>query len=77
MFSSDAQEENMVVDYQWIADFPQVQGRYGHDLVDEYCAQLTVNEKGGSDCLTLHQCLTAYQQKLWPDAADIPGKQVL
>jgi hypothetical protein len=54
MFSSDAQEENMVVDYRWIADFPQVQGRYGHDLVEEYCAQLTVNEKGGSDCRTLH-----------------------
>jgi hypothetical protein len=77
MFSSDAQEEKMVVDYRWIADFPRVQGRYGHDLVEEYCAQLTVNEKGGSDCRTLHQCLTAYQQRLWPDAADIPGKRVL
>jgi hypothetical protein len=46
MFSSDAQEENMVVDYRWIADFPRVQGRYGHDLVEEYCAQLTFKEKG-------------------------------
>jgi hypothetical protein len=26
MFSSDAQEENMVGDYIWIADFPRVQG---------------------------------------------------
>jgi hypothetical protein len=77
MFSSDAQEEKMVLDYRWIADFPRVQGRYGHDLVEEYCAQLTVNEKGGSDCRTLQQCLTAYQQRLWPDAADIPGKRVL
>jgi hypothetical protein len=67
----------MVVDYRWIADFPRVQGRYGHDLVEEYCAQLTVNEKGGYDCLTLHQCLTAYHPRLWPDAADIPGKRVL
>jgi hypothetical protein len=25
----------------------------------------------------LHQCLTAYHQRLWPDAADIPGKRVL
>jgi hypothetical protein len=25
----------------------------------------------------LHQCLTAHQQRLWPDAADIPGKRVL
>jgi hypothetical protein len=35
MFSSDAQEENMVVDYRWIADFPRVQGWYGHNLVEE------------------------------------------
>jgi hypothetical protein len=46
MFLSDAQEENMVVDYRWIADFPRVQGRYGHNLVAEYCTQLAVNEKG-------------------------------
>jgi hypothetical protein len=77
MFYSDAQEENMVVDYRWISDFPWVQGWYGHDLVEEYCAQLTVNEKGEYDCRTFHQCITAYQQKLWPDAADIPGKRVL
>jgi hypothetical protein len=77
MFSSDAQEENMVVDYQWIADFPRVQGRYGHNLVEEYCAQLTVNEKGGSDCRTLHQCIMTYQQQLWHEATDISGKRVL
>jgi hypothetical protein len=77
MFSSDAQEENMVVDYRWIADFPQVQGWYGHDLVEDQCAQLTVNEKGGSECCTLHQCLAAYQQRMWPDAAEIPGKRFL
>jgi hypothetical protein len=77
MFYSDAQEENMVVDYRWIADFPRVQIWYGHDLVKEYCAQLIVNEKCGSDCRTLHQCLMAHQQRLWPDAADISGKQVL
>jgi hypothetical protein len=35
MFSPEAQEENMVVDYRLIADFPRVQGRYGHDLVEE------------------------------------------
>jgi hypothetical protein len=54
IFSSDAQEENMVVDYRWIADFLRVQGRYGHDLVEEDCAQLTVSKKCGSDCRTFH-----------------------
>jgi hypothetical protein len=77
MLSSGAQEENMVVDYRRIADFPRVQGRYGHNLVEEYVAQLSVNEKGGSDCLTLHLCPTAYQQQLWSDTADITGKQML
>jgi hypothetical protein len=62
MFYYDAQEENMVVDYRWISDFSRVQGRHGHDLMEEYCAQLTVNEKGVADCCTLHQCLTEYQQ---------------
>jgi hypothetical protein len=61
MFSSDAQKENTVVDYKWIADFPRVQGRYDHDLIKECCAQLTVNEKGGSEYHTLHQCITAYK----------------
>jgi hypothetical protein len=77
MFSSEAQEENIVFVYRWIADFHRVQGQYGHDLVEEYFAQLTVNEKGGYDCRTLHQCLATYQQQMCPDDFDIPGKRVI
>jgi hypothetical protein len=77
IFSSDAQKENMVVDYRWIADFPRVQGWYGHEVVRAYCIQLTVNEKGESVCCTSHQCLMEYQQRMWPDAADIPDNQAL
>jgi hypothetical protein len=45
--------------------------------VEEYCAQLTANDKGVSYCRTLHQFLTAYQHRLWPDADDISSKRVL
>jgi hypothetical protein len=61
MFSSDAQEENYSIDYRWIADFPRVQGVFGHEDVHEYCTQLTVNDKGGSDCRVLDQFLNGYQ----------------
>jgi hypothetical protein len=61
MFSSYAQEENFVVDYRWIAAMPRIQGIFGHKIVNEYCSQVTVNEKGGSDSRVLSQCLTAYQ----------------
>jgi hypothetical protein len=77
MFSSDAQEENYSIDYRWIADFPRVQGVFGHEDVHEYWTQLTLNEKCGSDCRVLNQCLTGYQERLYPDAADIPGKRLL
>jgi hypothetical protein len=77
MFSSDAQEENYSIDYSWIADFPRVQGVFGHEDVHEYCTQLTVNDKGGSDCRVLNQCLTGYQYRFYPDAADVPGKHLL
>jgi hypothetical protein len=41
-------------------------------------SQLTVNDKGGSDCRVLNQCLTGYhQERLYPDAADVPGKRCL
>jgi hypothetical protein len=77
MFSSYAQEENFVVDYRWIAAMPRIQGIFGHKIVNEYCAQVTVNEKGGSDSRVLSQCLTAYQERLYPNAADVPGKIIL
>jgi hypothetical protein len=77
MFSSDAQEENYSIDYRWIADVPRVQGIFGHEDVHEYCTQLTVNDKGGSDCRVLNQCLTGYQERLYPDAADVTGKRLL
>jgi hypothetical protein len=77
MFSSDTQEENYSIDYRWIADFPRVQGVFGHEDVHEYCTQLMVNDKGGSDCRVLNQCLTGYQARLYPDAADVTGKRLL
>jgi hypothetical protein len=77
MLSSDAQEDNFVVYYRWIAAMPRIQGIFGHESVNEYCAQVTVNKKGGSDSRVLSQCLTAYQERLYPDAADVPGKRIL
>jgi hypothetical protein len=78
MFSAGAQEENYFIDYQWITNFPRrVQGIFGHEDVHEYCAQLTVNKKGGSDCHVLNQCLTVYQERLYPDTDDVPGKCML
>jgi hypothetical protein len=61
MFPSDAQEENYSIDYHRIADFPRIQGVFGHEDVHEYCTQLTVNDKGGSDCRVLDQFLNGYQ----------------
>jgi hypothetical protein len=60
-----------------MADFPRVQGVFGHEDVHEYCTQLTVNDKGGFDCRVLNQCLTGYQERIYPDAADVPGKRLL
>jgi hypothetical protein len=77
MCYSYAQEENYSIDYPWIADFPCVQGVFGHEDVHEYCTQLTVNDKGGSDCRILNQCLNGYQERLYPDASDVPGKRLL
>jgi hypothetical protein len=31
MFTSDAQEENYQVDIRWLADFPRVRARFGHN----------------------------------------------
>jgi hypothetical protein len=77
MFSSDTQEENYSIDYRQIVDFPRVQGVFGHEYVHEYCTQMTVNDKGGSDCHVLNQYLTGYQDFVYPDAADVPGKRLL
>jgi hypothetical protein len=77
MFYSDAQEENYSIDYRWIANFPHVQGVFGHEDAHKYCTQLNVNDKGGSDCHVLNQCLNGYQERLYPDAADVPGKRLL
>jgi hypothetical protein len=45
--------------------------------VHAYCTQLTVNNKGGSDCRVLNQCLNDHQERLYPDADDVPGKRLL
>jgi predicted molibdopterin-dependent oxidoreductase YjgC len=77
MFSSEAQDENYSIDYRWMTNFHRVQGVFGHEGVHEYCTQLTVNDKGGSDFRVLNQCLTGYQERLYPDADDVPGKRLL
>jgi hypothetical protein len=56
---------------------PRIQGIFGHESINDYCAQVTVNEKGGSDSRVLSQCLAAYQERLYPDAADVPGNRIL
>jgi hypothetical protein len=38
---------------------------------------VTVNEEGGSDSRVLSQCLTDYQERLYPDAIDVPDKMIL
>jgi hypothetical protein len=35
MFSSDPQEDNYSIDYCWIANFPRVQGVFGHEDMRE------------------------------------------
>jgi hypothetical protein len=77
MFSSDAQEENYQVDARWLADFPRVRARFGHDDAEEFCAQVTVNERGGTDDRVLHQSLSCYTERLYPNAADLVGRRVL
>jgi hypothetical protein len=77
MFSSNAQEENFVVDCHWVAVMPKIQGIFEHESINECCAQVIVNEKGGSDRRVLSQCLTDYQERLYPDADDVPGKRIL
>jgi hypothetical protein len=77
IFSSDDQEENYSIDYRWITDFPGVQGIFGHEDVHEYCTQLTMNDKGGSDCRVLNECLNGYQERLYPDADYVPGQRLV
>jgi hypothetical protein len=55
MFSSDAQEGNYQVDAIWIADFPRMVASFGNEEEQEFCNNVTVNEKGGSDSHVLHQ----------------------
>ena len=78
MFSSDAQnEENYGVNLSWTTDLPSAYVRFRHDLYHRYCATVTVNQKGGMDKCVLSQLLQSYVDRLYPDAADTPGKQVL
>jgi hypothetical protein len=77
MFFSDAQEENYSIDYRWIANFPRVQGIIGHEDVHECCTHLTMNHKYGYDCHIFNQCLTGYQERMYHDASDVPGKRML
>ncbi len=75
MFSSDAkQESNYAVNAAWILDLPCVLGQFGHDEEKSFPASVTTNEKGGTDGRFLKQVLCHYINKLYPDAADIPGK---
>jgi hypothetical protein len=76
MFSSDAQEESYQVDARWMADFPRVRARFGHDNEEELCAQVTLNERGGTDDRVLHQSFSCYTERLYPDAADLFGLRV-
>jgi hypothetical protein len=55
MLYSDAQEENFVADYRWIAAMPRIQGIVGDESVNEYCSQVAVNKKGGSNSRVLSQ----------------------
>jgi hypothetical protein len=77
MFSSDAQGENYQVDARWIANFPRVVARFGNEEDQEFCAQVMVNMKGGSDSRVLHQALVCYTRRLYPYASDLPGHRVL
>jgi hypothetical protein len=76
MFSSDAQEENYQVDARFLANFPRVVARFGNEEDQEFCAKVTVNEKSVSDSRVLHQAITCYTQRLYPDASDLPGHRV-
>jgi len=79
MFSSTAgSEENFQVRADWVARLPSVKVKFGMNLVTVIGPTLTVNSKGGSDSRTLYQeCLMAYTTRLYPDCADVAGKQVL
>jgi hypothetical protein len=76
MFSYDDQEENYQVDARWLANFPHMVARFENEEDQDFCAQITVNEKGGSDSRFLHQALTCYTRRLYPDASDLPGHRV-
>ncbi len=58
----------------WILDLPRVLGQFGHDKENSFLASITTNEKEETDDLVLKQVLHHYIKKLYPDAADIPGK---
>jgi hypothetical protein len=77
MFSSDAQAENYQVYPRWLADFPRVRERFGHDDEEELCAQVTLNERGVTDGHVLHQSLSCYTERLYADAADLVDRCVL
>jgi hypothetical protein len=76
MFYYDAHDKTCLIDYRWIADFPCVQGIFGCEDLHKCCTQLTMNDKGGSDCRVLNRCPTGFQERLYTDAADVPGKRL-
>jgi hypothetical protein len=77
VFSSDSQEENYQVDARWLAEFPRVRASFGHDDEEELCAQVTVNERGGTYGRVLHHSLSCYTERMYPNAADLVGRHAL
>ncbi len=78
MVLSDAKEEaNYAVNASWIVNLPHVTGRFGHDEQKTFPLSVTMNGEGGMDARVLQQVLLHYIKVLYPDADDIPGKQVL
>jgi hypothetical protein len=77
IFSLDAHKVNYQVGTRLLADFPHVCARFGHEEEQELCAQVTINERGGTDGRVLHHSLRCYTERLYPDAADLAGHRVL
>lgn len=74
MFSSDAQqEENFRIRSDWVVGLPKVTAKFGHREEQQFCAQIVVNEKGGTDARVLSIVLLKYSNLLYPDARDEDG----
>lgn len=63
--------------YETLEYMKPVKGKWGHEEETSYLPSVAMNEKGGMNDEEFLKYFTTNLTKLYPDAADVPGKRVM